>query len=82
MDDIDLIQDEINTVTKQAHTRKLGRKIIKVKGSVEVARDNYRAAKRIHKNQIKRLRANIKSHKLMIKQSKTAYKLVKLSDKK
>lgn len=83
MDEIDFISDEISTL-KREHTRKGATpkaKKIKVRGSVEVARDNYRNAKRIHKAQIKSLKANIKSHKLMIKQAKMAYKLIKLADK-
>lgn len=84
MDQIDLIEDEINAIkTKPAHSRKVSKsKKIRVRGSVEVAKDNYKAAKRIHKAQIKKLRANIKSHKLMIKQARTGYRLVKLADKK
>jgi multidrug resistance efflux pump len=84
MDDIDFISDEIATI-KSGHNRKGATpraKKIRVRGSVEVARDNYRAAKRIHKAQIRQARANIKSHKLMIKQAKTAYKLVKLAERK
>lgn len=81
LDDIDLIEDEIKA-TKSAHTRKgaTARKI-KVRSSVEVARDNYKAAKRVHKAQIKKLRQNIKTHKLMIRQAKTAYKIIKNNDK-
>lgn len=81
MDDIDQITDQINVI-KSNHTRKVGkRKTIKVRGTVEVARDNFKAAKRVHKAQIKKLRQNIKTHKLMIRQAKTAYKIIKNNDK-
>lgn len=83
-DDINQLYIESKQI-KREHTRKgvtPKAKKIKVRGSVEVARDNYRNAKRIHKAQIKQLRASIKSHKLMIKQAKMSYKLVKLAERK
>ncbi len=84
MDDIDQLYIESKQL-KSEHVRKGATpksKKIKVRGSVEVARDNYRNAKRLHRQQIRQLRANIASHKLMIKQAKTTYKLVKLADRK
>ena len=82
MDDIDQLYIESNQI-KREHTRKGATpkaKRIKVRGSVEVARDNYRNAKRTHKAQIKQLKNSIKSHKLLIEQAHTSYKLVKVSD--
>lgn len=74
------------TATKRAHERKVStpKKVttIKVRGTLEIALENYKATRRIHKQQIKALKSQIKSHKLLIKQAKTSYKLVKLADKK
>jgi hypothetical protein len=82
MDDIDYITDDIQAIKKQnkaGHTRKAETKRIKVRSSVEVARDNYRASKRLHRKAIKGLKNTIRIHKLQIRQAKDAYKLVKLS---
>ena len=82
MDDIDFITDEVEQI-KRGHKRNTKTvKHIKVRGSVEVARDNYRAAKRLHREAIRGLKRSIQAHKLMIGQAKTAYKLVKLNDKR
>lgn len=82
LDDIDQLFIESSTI-KREHTRKGATpktKKIRVRGSVELARDNYRNSKRIHRAQIKQLRRNIVSHKLLIDQARTSYKLVKNSD--
>lgn len=79
MDDIDFIEDEINAEkTRKAHTRKVGKQKIVVRSSVEKAKDDYKEAKRIHKDKIRGLKRNIKTHKLMIKQAKNTYKIIKL----
>ena len=80
LDDIDLITDDINRTLKASHTRSssTGRRI-KVRSSVEVARDDYKRAKKLHKANIKKLKQNIKSHRLMIKQARNTYRLIKLS---
>ena len=56
MDDIDQIEDEINaTKNKTAHTRKGAApkaKRIKVRSSVEVAKDEFKRAKRLHRAEI------------------------------
>ena len=78
-DDIDFIADGIQKETHKAHTRKTGTvKKIKVRGSVEVARDDFRKSKKLHRQAIKNLKRQIKAHKLMIKQARGAYRLVKL----
>lgn len=84
MDDIDFITDEITKEkqTKKAHSRKTETKRIKVRSSVEVAKDNFKQAKRLHRSQIKSLRRNIKTHKLMIRQARNTYRLIKLSNKR
>lgn len=82
MDDIDELYMDIEkdkATTVKAHTRKLGTKKIKVRSSLEVAKDNFKSAKRIHKAQIKSLKRNIATHKLMIKQARNTWRLVKLS---
>lgn len=76
MDDIDMITDEISNI--KAHTRKHNGKRIKVRGTLDVARDDYRKARRLHRNNIKGLRTSIKAHKLMIKQARTTYKIIKM----
>lgn len=79
MDDIDFITDDINRTVK-AHSRTTTNgKRIKVRSSVEVAKDDYKRAKALHKANIKKLKQNIKTYKLMIKQARNTYKLIKLS---
>ena len=80
LDEIDLITDEITALTKPAHSRKVGKKTIKVRSSVEVAKDNYKAAKRLQRANIKRARQNVRSYKLLIKQARNTFKLVKLNE--
>jgi len=84
MDDIDFITDEVEQIqkgqTKKGHKRDTKTvKHIKVRGSVEVARDNKKAAIKLHRKNIKDLKRSIHAHKLMIKQAKIAYKIVKLN---
>jgi hypothetical protein len=82
MDDIDYITDDIEAIKKQnkaGHTRKTEAKRIKVRSSVEVARDNYRASKRLHRKAIRQLKRSIKTHKLQIRQARNTFKLVKLT---
>ena len=85
-DDIDNLFIEAQQV-KKSHDRKVATptgqaKKIRVRGSVEVARDNYRAAKRMHKTQIKQLKRAIKAHRLQIRQAKNSYKLIKINEKR
>ena len=92
--DIDLIQDEIASITTKAHhERTIGNKKIKIRSSVELARDNYKLAKRTHKAEIKKLKAkmrlerkiarnNIKAHRNLIATARTSYKAIKLADRK
>lgn len=85
MDDIDTIFIEATNIKKQLpqmkkhHTRTNHTKQIKVRSSVEVAQDNYKATRRLQKANIKRAKQQIKSYKLLIKQARTTYKLIKLS---
>ena len=37
----------------------------------------YKVTKRLHRQEIKKLRADIKKHKLLIKQARVTYKLTK-----
>jgi hypothetical protein len=78
MDKIDTLFIEATTL-KKAHTRK---HTIKVRSSIEIAHTNYRSAVVLHKANIKTLKRNIKSHKLLIKQARTNYQIIKLEDKK
>lgn len=80
LDDIDLIHDEI-TAIKKAHNRKTTKTVIRVRSSVEKAHDDYKAAKRLQRDNIATARRNIASYKLLIKQAHTSYKLVKLANK-
>lgn len=85
MDDIDIITDEIATIkqTKKGHKRNTKTvKKIQVRGSVEVARDRFKASKKMHKSQIRQLKRAIKAHKLEIRQAKGNYKLIKLTEKR
>jgi len=92
MDDIDFIEQDIIKVKKSAHTRKVEGKKIRVRSSVEKARDDYKLAKREHKNRIKAIKAqarlnariarnNVKAHRNMIATAKTTYKAIKLAGK-
>jgi len=79
LDEIDFIEDEINKV-KKAHTRKLSsNKTTKVRSSRDIAKDDFKQAKALHKAHIQRAKQNIKTHKLMIKQARNTYKLFKLT---
>jgi len=44
-------------------------------------KDTYKKARAAHKAEIKELKREIKTHKLLIKQARTVYKLEKLSSK-
>ena len=81
LDDIDFIQDDIEAIKKSkvAHKRQTATKKIRVRSGIEVALDNYRASRKLHRQAIKGLRRSIKTHKLMIKQARNNYRLVKLS---
>lgn len=81
LDEIDFIEDEINKERK-AHNRKLETKVAKVRSTREVAKDDFKKAKALHKLQIQKAKRHIKTHKLMIKQARNTYKLVKLTTKK
>ncbi|HWT40486.1 MAG TPA: hypothetical protein VN081_04460 [Dongiaceae bacterium] len=85
-------EDEM-TKAKAGHTRKVQGKKIRVRSSVEVAKDNYKLAKRTHKAEIKKLKAqmrldikiarnNIKAHRNLIASAKTTYKAIKLRERK
>lgn len=81
MDDIDNIYLE-TTKIKKGHKRTMANtKKIKVRSTVEKARGDYKKAKQVHKDDIKGLRRNIRSHRLMIRQAKTLYRIVKLQEK-
>lgn len=84
MDDIDNLYIEAKNL-KSEHTRKGATpksKRIRVRGSVEVARDHFRAAKKMHRAQIRQLKRAIKAHKLEIRQAKVNYKLIKINEKR
>lgn len=80
MDEIDTLYEEALTV-KSGHKRKTGKKVIKVRSSVDKARDDFKKAKASHKAEIAKLKAGIKSHKLLIRQAKNQLKLVRLAEK-
>ena len=83
LDDIDLLTDEIDQEIKvtKSHSRQVGKKNIPVKGTVEIAKDNYKKAKKSSRNRIAQYRRDIRSHKILIKSAKYHYKLVKLNEK-
>lgn len=83
LDDIDQLYDEAIQVKspRKAHRRTSGPKQIKVRGSIDIARDAYKKAKKVHRAEISRLKANIRSHKLLIKQARTTFGLIKLQEK-
>lgn len=63
------------TPKKQYQTAKPTRRRISVMDGKAKARADYRAAARQHRQAIKRLRADIRRHKLLIRQARTLYKL-------
>jgi len=85
IDDIDFIEDEIIRAKNQkpSHKRKLpsGKKIT-VKSSLDVAKDQFKQAKRIQNANIASAKRNIKSYKLLKKQARNTWKLAKLASKK
>lgn len=66
---------------KIAHERNMVTKKTQVRSSVEKAKDDYKTTRQAHKNEIAKLRNQIKMHKLLMKQAKNSYKLVKLTNK-
>lgn len=83
MDDIDTLYEEATELKqpKRAHKRTTGKKTVKVKSSVEAARASYKATRKQHCASIKRLKRDIKSHRLMIKQARGTYRLIKMQEK-
>ena len=83
MDDIDTLFIEAKTIkaTKPAHLRQLGKKTIRVKSSIEKAKDDFKRAKHIQRQNVLSAKNNIKSYRLLIKQARNTYKLVKLANK-
>lgn len=79
-DDIDKLYIE-TTKIKKGYKKTMNKKTIKVRSTLDVALDDYKKSKAIHKANIKNDKRSIKSHRLMIKQAKTLYKLVKLQEK-
>lgn len=79
-DDIGFLEDDIKTI--KGHTRKTEGKKIKVRSSVQVAKDDKKRVYRIQKTNIKRLKRQIKLAKIMKKQAKNRYKVIKLEEKK
>ena len=90
--ELDLIQDEIAALAKPAHARKSGKKTIRVRSSVEVARDNFKLAKATHRKAVKAIRQdirrkkaiarnNIAAHKTLIRQARTSYNASKVNQK-
>lgn len=98
MDDIELLYEEAETVkrAKKAHNRTVNKKVSKVRSTIDIAKDAYKAAKHTHnvqinkgkleiaalKNKINEQKRSIAAHKLMKKQARNTYKLVKLTNKK
>ena len=78
---MDFIETPLPTKKAQKRGGSLTKKATKVRSSVDKAKDDYKLAKAGHKAEIKKLRDQIKTHKLLIKQAKTTYKLVKLANK-
>jgi hypothetical protein len=84
LDDIkinSLFEDIEDIRTKKAHTRS---KHIKVRSSVEKAKDDYKEARHIHNKAIwlAWLDYRGKEHKILKHQAHNMYRLVKLADKK
>lgn len=87
-EDINTLYEDITAEKKQlkaAHKRKGAntKKSIKVRSSVQVARDEYKATRKLHRKYMREIRGDarrkLRQHKLLIKQARTAYKIVKLS---
>lgn len=78
-DDIDFIETPIKKPTNK-QIKKIIVKDENMKTTTKY-KDTYKTAKAAHKAEIKELRREIKTHKLLIKQARTVYKLEKLSSK-
>jgi hypothetical protein len=83
LDDIDLLTDDISLIKSHDRVVKVGgkKKTIHVKGTVEQAKDAYKLAKKTSKNRISQYRRDIRSHRILIKNAKNHYKLIKLNEK-
>ena len=70
----------IETAAKEYKNKNNKRKINVIDGAEKekiMSKENYKTAKALHKNEIKKLHADIRKHKLLIKQAKLTYKLSK-----
>lgn len=81
-DDIDSLYLE---TTKIKNTKKKAKKMNTIKKSIPIeiveAVEDFKKAKAEHRAEIATLRRYIRSHRLMIKQARTQYKIVKLQEK-
>lgn len=75
------LESEAIKATRTAHTRTSKTTKIKVRSSLEKARDDYKRAKRLQRDNIRRARQQIKSYKLLKKQARTTYRIIKLAQK-
>lgn len=96
-DDIDFIQDDIHKIQK-AHARKIEgkKKPVKVRSTLQKARDDYHEARKIHNRAIwrsywayrstvwqawRKHRTTRKQHLILKHQAHNVYKLVKIQEK-
>lgn len=83
LDDINIIYEDAEVEKKKrlkrAHTKNVASKTIKVRSSVQEAKDDYKAAKKLHKASIALEKRKIKSYKILIQQARNSYRLIKLS---
>lgn len=83
-EELDFLLEHPETIKqpKKAHKRTIEGRSIKVKSSLDVARDTYKRVKKQHKAEIARNRNSIAKHRQLIKQARGVYKLAKLEAKK
>ena len=70
LDDIDTLYLETETIKKLSKS-----KPIKVRSARDKAKSQYRAAKRLHRSAIKSSKADIRKHRLLLRQAHNVYKL-------
>lgn len=96
LDEIDFIEDDIHKIQKKAHVRKIEKRKIKVRSTIQIARDTYHEARSEHNKAIwtawlsyrgqiwrawRAYRNTRKQHKILKHQAKNIYRLAKLQEK-
>lgn len=73
----EFIETKPKDYTKNKHNARKVKIIDGAKKDQDMNKQTLKAAKKLHKNEIKKLRRDIRNHKLLMRQAKISYKLSK-----